>query len=179
MKPYLFQSERLGFRNWSIEDADIFFKEVNNDDVVMEFFPFKPSLEQTKDFITRMQQMYERTGFCYFAVDLLENNDFIGFIGLSEQSYLEELNTFVDIGWRLKKSVWRKGYATEGAEACLKYAFENLGLKNIYSVASEINTNSIAVMKKIGMQQIKTFEHPKLLDHPEIVSCVLYRKSTL
>ncbi|SEM13170.1 Protein N-acetyltransferase, RimJ/RimL family [Aquimarina amphilecti] len=174
MNSYLFKSERLGFRNWTINDVDVFFTEINDDDDVMEFFPFKPSRTQTENFILRMQQMYNKTKFCYFAVDLLDTNELIGFIGLSEQSYIKELGTFVDIGWRLKKSVWKKGYATEGANACLKYGFEHLELKKIYSVASEININSIAVMKKIGMQQIKTFNHPKLVNSPNLVSCVLF-----
>lgn len=179
MKPYLFTSERLGFRNWSIEDLDILHTEVNNDNDVMEFFPYKPSLNQTKDFILRMQQHYERTGFCYFAVDLLESNELIGFIGLNEQSYLEELGTFVDIGWRLKKSTWRKGLATEGAKACLAYAFEHLELEDIYSVAPKINKNSIAVMEKIGMKYLKGFEHPKLLDDVRLKTCTIYHKNIL
>ncbi len=174
MNSYLFQSERLGFRNWDVSDVDVFFSEINNDDNVMEFFPFKPTREQTKEFILRMQHMYSKIGFCYFAVDLLEAKELIGFIGLSEQTYIKELGTFVDIGWRLKKSVWRKGYATEGAVACLQYGFKHLGLNTIYSVASETNINSIAVMKKIGMQQIKTFDHPKLVNYPDLVSCVLF-----
>ena len=121
-----------------------------------------------------MQEMYSKRKFCYFAVDLLETNEFIGFIGLSEQSYLDELGTFVDIGWRLKPSAWGKGYATEGAKTCLTYGFEKLELKRIYSIAPEINNGSIAVMKKIGMQILKAFKHPKLLDNQRLVNCVLY-----
>lgn len=174
MHDYLFTSKRLGFRNWDLQDLDVMFSEINNDNEVMEFFPYKPSKEQTKEFIIRMQKMYSQLGFCYFAVDLLENSEFIGFIGMSEQSYLEELKKFVDIGWRLKKSAWQKGYATEGARACLNYGFNELKLETIYSVASVINSNSIAVMKKIGMTKVKNFDHPKLLDTPNLVSCVLY-----
>jgi len=175
MNSYLFQSKRLGFRNWSLDDVNIFFSEVNNDKDVMAFFPFKPSREQTKAFVIRMQEMYNRTGFCYYPVELLENSELIGFIGLSQQTYLDELGIFVDIGWRLKKSVWRQGYATEGAKACLDYGFHYLGLETIYSVASEANINSIGVMKKIGMQKVKVFDHPKLTQYPSLVSCALYK----
>ncbi|WP_299247559.1 GNAT family N-acetyltransferase [uncultured Aquimarina sp.] len=177
MNQYLFQSERLGFRNWTLDDLDA-LAEMNNDDDVMEFFPFKPSKEQTKDFIHRMQKMYEKTGFCYFPVDIAATKEFIGFIGLSEQNYIENKPTFVDIGWRLKKSVWNKGYATEGAKACLDFGFHQIGLTDIYSVASEINIKSEAIMKKIGMQRIKTFKHPKLLDDKRLVSCVFYHISS-
>ena len=172
---YSFESERLGFRNWSMEDLDLFFTKINNDDQVMEFFPFKPSKQDTQAFIERMQNMFTEKGFCYFAVDILETNEFIGFIGLCEQTYLEQLGSFVDIGWRLKTSAWGKGYATEGAKACLRYGFEALQLPEIYAVASEINIKSIAVMQKIGMEQVSVFNHPKLTKTPELESCVLYK----
>ncbi len=173
MPKYIFQSRRLGFRNWISNDADL-LTEINNDDDVMEFFPFKPSKQDTLDFILRMQEMFAAKGFCYFAVDLLENNEFIGFIGLCEQTYLNELGSFVDIGWRLKKSIWNKGYATEGAKACLNFGFHQIDLEKIYSVAPEVNIKSELIMKKIGMQRIKTFEHPKLLDDERLKNCVLY-----
>jgi len=178
MKEYLFKSQRLGFRNWLQSDSIPMYKEINSDDQVMQFFPFKPSRKDTEAFILRMQHQYLKKGFCYFAVDILETNEFIGFIGLSEQHYLKDIGPFVDIGWRLKKSSWNKGYATEGAIACLDYGFSTIGLDHIYSVASEINVKSEQVMKKIGMTKIKTFDHPKLIDTPNLVSCVLYQKKS-
>ncbi|WP_108809348.1 GNAT family N-acetyltransferase [Aquimarina spinulae] len=175
MNSYIFTSQRLGFRNWTLDDLET-LAEINTDDDVMEFFPFKPSKEDTKAFIIRMQEMYTEKGFCYFAVDLLDNAELIGFIGLCEQTYLEKLNPFVDIGWRLKKSIWNKGYATEGAKACLDFGFNTIGLDKIYSVAPAINIKSELIMKKIGMQQIETFEHPKLLDNERLKCCVLYER---
>ncbi|MBQ0734095.1 GNAT family N-acetyltransferase [Aquimarina celericrescens] len=178
MNSYIFTSQRLGFRNWTFNDLDV-LTEINNDDDVMEFFPFKPSREDTQNFIYKMQETQRENGFCYFAVDILENKDFIGFIGLCKQTYLEELTPFVDIGWRLKKSIWNQGYATEGAKACLDYGFNVIGLEKIYSVAPEINKKSELIMKKIGMQRVKTFDHPKLTNYKELLSCVLYEKKRL
>ncbi len=175
MNTYIFKSQRLGFREWKYDDLKL-LTEINNDDDVMEFFPFKPSREETKTFIIRMQKMFTEKGFCYFPVDLLENEECIGFIGLCEQKYLEDFGVFTDIGWRLKKSIWNKGYATEGAKACLNFGFHQIGLDNIYSVAPEINTKSELIMKKIGMQRIKTFIHPKLLDNNRLKHCVLYKQ---
>ncbi len=174
MHSYIFQSHRLGFRNWTPNDLEP-LTEMNNDDEVMEFFPFKPSRDDTKEFILRMQKQLIKNGFCYFAVDILTSKEFIGFIGLSEQTYLKDKPVFVDIGWRLKKSTWNQGYATEGAKACLDYGFYTIGLKTIYSVAPEINLKSVSVMKKIGMQKVRTFDHPKLTDSPDLISCDLYQ----
>ncbi len=178
MSSYLFTSKRLGFRNWNSNDIEPLFQ-INNDDDVMQFFPYKPSKQETRDFIYRMQEMQKEKGFCYFAVDILELNEFIGFIGLCKQTYLEELTPFVDIGWRLKNSIWNQGYATEGAKACLDYGFNVIRLEKIYSVAPEINKKSELIMKKIGMQRVKTFDHPKLANYKELVSCVLYEKKRL
>ncbi|MCU0341182.1 MAG: GNAT family N-acetyltransferase, partial [Spirosomaceae bacterium] len=59
--------------------------EINSDQKVMEFFPSIPTKAQTVEFIERMKKQFEDRGFCYFAVDKLENNEFVGFIGLAEQ----------------------------------------------------------------------------------------------
>ncbi|MDH7445946.1 GNAT family N-acetyltransferase [Aquimarina sp. 2201CG14-23] len=176
MNDYLFSSERLGFRNWTLDDLDT-MAAMNNDDDVMEFFPFKPTRKNTKDFIVGMQQQFAKNGFCYFAVDILESKEFIGFIGLSEQSYLEDTPVFVDIGWRLKKSTWNQGFATEGAKACLDFGFNQIGLDQIYSVAPEINIKSELIMKKIGMERLKVFKHPKLMNDKRLRNCVLYLTS--
>ncbi len=176
MPAYIFTSERLGFRNWIDSDLNT-LSEINQDDDVMKFFPFKPSKKDTQYFMQRMQTMQEEKGFCYFAVDILENKEFIGFIGLCEQTYLDDLGSFVDIGWRLKKSIWNQGYATEGAKRCLDFGFNQIGLDTIYSVAPQVNAKSELIMKKIGMQRIKTFEHPKLIDDSRLKHCVLYKLS--
>lgn len=147
---------------------------LNADPIVMEFFPSTKSMEETTLFIERMQTLFTEKGFCYFAVEKLENNQFIGFIGLGWQTWQSTFNPSVDIGWRLSKSNWGKGFATEGAKRCLQFGFEELNLKKINSVASTINIKSTNVMQKIGMQQVMYFEHPLLLDFPTIKDCVLF-----
>src|SRR5947207_3093976 len=119
---YVFQSGRLGFRNWLTEDIKI-MAEINADKKVMEFFANTQSKKQTIEFVERMQNQFSKKGFCYFAVDKFENNEFIGFIGLSEQTFEADFTPCIDIGWRLKRSEWNKGYATEGAKQCLDFAF--------------------------------------------------------
>jgi RimJ/RimL family protein N-acetyltransferase len=83
-----------------------------------------------------------------FRVDKLENNEFIGFIGLSEKSFEAEFTPCIDIGWRLSSEEWNKGYATEGAKRCLEYANEVLKLEKIVSIAPKINVKSERVMEK-------------------------------
>ena len=171
---YIFSSSRLGFRNWRDEDLSE-MSLLNNDPDVMEHFPSLQDEKTTAAFISRMQTQFNEYQYCYFAVDLIENNEFVGFIGISNQDYGDVLGKFVDIGWRLKKSAWGQGLATEGAKACLKYAKTQFSFNEIYSVATTTNLPSIRVMEKIGMDFQEKFEHPKLIEYPRLKECVLYR----
>lgn len=173
---YIFTSERLGFRNWISTDLDL-LAEINTDDEVMQFFPKKLDFTESKNFMERMQRNYHKRGYCYFAVDELASGKFIGFIGLLYQEYEAHFTPCVDIGWRLSRNFWRKGYASEGAIRCLKYGFDNLNLNTIYSVAPASNFKSEGVMKKIGMEKVDVFKHPLLNDFPHLEECVLYKIS--
>ena len=173
---YLFTSSRLGFRNWQDADVEQMIL-INSNKEIMKFFPFLPSEQQTRDFVIRMQKQFAHKGYCYFATDLLETNTFIGFIGLSEQTFKASFTPCTDIGWRLSNEHWSKGYATEGAKACLEYAGKLLKLPQIFAIASQINENSIKVMDKIGMRYLRNFDHPNLLEHPRLKNCVVYCKS--
>lgn len=171
---YIFTSERLGFRNWKGSDIK-FLSKMNINPQVMEFFPSTVDESQTATFIQRMQAEYTEYGFCYFAVDLISSEDFIGFIGLSNKTFEADFTPCVDIGWRIDPNHWNKGFATEGAVACLNYGFNSLGLNSIVSTAPKINKKSIEVMKKIGMHFVSEFDHPALLNDERLKTCVLYK----
>jgi RimJ/RimL family protein N-acetyltransferase len=151
---------------------------INSDEVVMEFFPGRPTQTDTVAFMSRMQQQYLDRGFCYFAVDRLDNSEFAGFIGLSGQVFQAEFTPCMDIGWRLSQNAWNQGFAAEGAKKCLDFAFNQLVLKGIYSMAPKTSLKSIRVMEKIGMQKLMTFNHPKLINGKHLEECLLYLIST-
>ncbi len=173
LNSYLFASSRLGFRNWTSKDVDHLHL-MCTDKEVMEFFPDIWSLNQTDQFVKRMQQSFVDNGYCYFAVDILKSKKFIGFIGLSLQTFEAEFTPCIDIGWRLKKSAWDNGFATEGAKACLNFAFKKLNLKSVVAIAPALNQKSQQVMKKIGMTEQATFLHPAIEDDNPLKKCVLY-----
>lgn len=170
---YIFTSERLGFRNWEQADIENLF-EINSDRKVMEFFPNIVTKQQTVEFVERMKNQYANKGFCYFAVEKLENQEFIGFIGLSEQTYKADFTPCIDIGWRIKSSEWNKGFATEGAKKCLNYALNDLKIEKIYSITPKVNIKSELIMTKIGMTKLYEFEHSLLTDNERLKICVLY-----
>ncbi|GLB53660.1 N-acetyltransferase [Neptunitalea chrysea] len=170
---YLFTSERLGFRNWEKDDLDE-FASLNADKEVMKHFPNILTIKETADFIDRLQNHYKQYGHNYFAVEVINTGEFIGFIGLAYQTYETNFTPNVDIGWRLKKNAWGNGYATEGAKRCLEFAFNTLHLDNVIATCTERNYKSEHVMKKIGMKKHGSFNHPRLKKFPDYERCLCY-----
>ncbi len=172
MKKHLFQSERLGFRIWSEDDLDA-MHEMNSNPNVMRHFPRTKTKEESLQFILDLQEHYQKYSYTYFAVDRLDTNECIGFIGLAYQTYEAAFTPSPDIGWRLLEKHWNNGFATEGARRCLEYAKE-LGLERVVAIASRGNIESMNVMRKIGMEKKGIFKHPNLKDFPRIEECVWY-----
>ena len=171
--PFLFTSSRLGFRAWRDTDLDSLL-EMNQDQEVMAFFPGIQDEAQCLEFIARMKQSMRVRQYCYFAVELIENSTFIGFIGLNYVELDLDFCPAVDIGWRIKKVYWNQGLATEGAKRCLEYAFQELKINEVISIAPAVNQPSIKIMKKIGMKYVQSFDHPKLKDFAPLQLCELY-----
>ncbi|MEB2780936.1 GNAT family N-acetyltransferase [Algoriphagus sp. C2-6-M1] len=171
--PYLFQCQRLGFRTWLPTDLPA-FTAMNADPETMTFFQHPLSMKESQALMDRMTRLYADHGHCYFVVDLLESGEFLGMIGLGTKSFKASFTPCVDIGWRIRKEFWNQGFATEGAARCIQFAKE-LGIKEVYSLASSKNLASIRVMQKIGMTYEYDFEHPDLLEHPRLQPCSLYK----
>ena len=171
-----FESDRLLFRQWRDEDKKIFC-ELNSDPVVMEFFPNPLAREESDRFVDKTVKFIAQNQWGLFAVELKDEGRFIGFIGLATPSFEMHFTPCTEIGWRLHKNFWKKGYATEGAKAVLNFAFNNLKKKEIVSFTSKLNLPSIAVMERIGMKHDPDddFEHPKLKETHPLKPHVLYR----
>ena len=170
---YLFSSKRLGFRNWKDTDLDQ-LTTLNSSESVMKYFPNTTNTRENSEFIKRMQKMFIEKNYCYFVVEQIDTNEFLGFIGLAYQDYDSEFNPSIDIGWRIREEFWGKGIATEGAMRVLEYAKKELLLKEVVSIAPTINKGSINIMSKIGMNHKYNFNHPKLKGFKDLESCSLY-----
>lgn len=171
---YLFESERLGFRRWKASDREP-FTALNANPDVMEFFPKTLSRAESDALVDRIEAHFEEKGYGLWAVERIEDGEFIGFIGLLDVNFDIGIEGATEIGWRLDRKFWKKGYATEGAKACLAYAFDELGKKEIYSFTSTVNTPSETVMKRIGMEKAGEFEHPRVPEGSPLRKHVLYK----
>jgi RimJ/RimL family protein N-acetyltransferase len=73
----------------------------------------------------------------------------------------------MEVGWRLARAAWGRGYATEAAEAAVRLGFGTFGLPELWSMTAVTNEPSQAVMRRIGMSRHAFFDHPAVpVGHP-------------
>lgn len=144
----------------------------------MEYFPSVLNQKQSDQMVSSFQEKIEEKGYGLLAVSVPGVSDFIGFIGLNYVDFPAPFTPAVEVGWRLAFDFWGKGYATEGAKACLEYGFGVLKFEEIISFTAVQNLRSRAVMERIGMHRNPQddFDHPKLPEGHALRRHVLYRK---
>ena len=168
------ETKRLLLRRWQDTDIDAFIS-MNADTTVMRFFPATLNVEETRAFYDSIQQEFSEYGYGLYAVEEKDSGYFIGYIGFHWSRFDMDFCPCIEIGWRLGKQYWNKGYATEGAAACLKHGFDNLCFDEVVSFTSTENVPSQRVMQKIGMQFERCFEHPKVAEGHPLRPHVFYR----
>ncbi len=170
------ETAQLRFREWMDTDRKP-FRAMTADPEVMRYFPSALTPEESDQLIQRIQNHFREKGFGFYAVEKKDNHEFIGFIGFFTPRFESFFTPCVEIGWRLSAASWGKGYATEGAIACLEFGFSTLGFQEVYSFTSILNKKSENVMIKSGMKKMGEFEHPLLAAGHILRKHVLYRKT--
>ena len=168
------ETERLILRHWKDTDLDPFIS-MNADTTVMRFYQDTLSAEETRAFFNSIKQELSEYGYGLYAVEEKKSGHFIGYIGFHWAGFDMDFCPCIEIGWRLDKPYWNKGYATEGAAACLKYGFESLSFNEVVSFTSIENIASQRVMQKIGMRFERYFEHPNIAEGHPLRPHVLYK----
>lgn len=141
-------------REFREEDAECMY-ELNNDPDVIRYTgddPFR-SVEATRDFI-RNYDAYKKFGMGRLTLLLKDTMEYIGWCGLK----YDPITTETDLGFRLLRKFWNKGFATETSLKMIEHGFNNLKIEKIIGRAMEENVASIRVLKKIGMVFEKDFE---------------------
>lgn len=160
------ESERLVLRRWREEDREP-FAALNADAEVMEHFPAPLSRAESDAMIERIEAGFERNGFGLWAVEA--SGELIGVAGLQVPAFEAPFLPGVEIGWRLARSAWGRGYASEAARRALAFGFEEAGLEEVVAFTVARNVRSQAVMRRIGMVRDADgdFDHPSLpAGHP-------------
>ncbi len=172
------RSERLLLRGWTATDRAE-FAAMNADPVVMEHFPHRLSREESDAFVDRIEAGFDEHGFGLWAVEVVGTGEFIGFTGLSvprfHAAWMDDRpqQPVVEVGWRLRRSAWGNGSASEAARAAIAFGFGEIGLREIVSFTVVGNTRSLAVMHRIGMTRLAEYAHP--IPGQEPLPSVVYR----
>ena len=169
------QTPRLHLRQWRGEDRAP-YAAMNQDPEVMRYFLAPQSREASDKAIDTWHAEVAGKGWSNWAVALRDTGEFIGFTGLTVPWRKYAFTPCVEIGWRLARAHWKKGYATEAANAALRVGFEQLGLEEIVSFTAILNRPSRAVMERLGMTNAhEDFEHPALPEGHALRPHCLYR----
>jgi ribosomal-protein-alanine N-acetyltransferase len=176
LKTPAIETSRLILRQWRDADLDT-WAEMNADPRVMEFFTEPLDRARSDEVASKMRARIERDGYGLWAVEIKETGAFAGLIGLNEMAADIPVAPKREVGWRLAFDAWGYGYATEGAEAALQFAFGKLGWPEVVAVTAAINERSQRVMRRLGMirDPAADFEHPRVPEGNPLRPHVLYR----
>jgi RimJ/RimL family protein N-acetyltransferase len=162
------ETPRLVLRRWRACDLRP-CAAMNADPEVMRHYPRRLTRAATAALIERMEAHFAAHGFGFWVLEERTGGGFAGFLGLNRPAFDPPGGPCVEIGWRLARAHWGKGYATEAAGAVLTHAFEALDLAEVAAFTVPANARSLAVMRRLGMSPDPDgdFDHPWIAaDHP-------------
>ncbi|MBT8260552.1 MAG: GNAT family N-acetyltransferase [Bacteroidia bacterium] len=154
------KSKRLYLRELNINDAENFYK-LNLDPEVLKYTGDKPfiNIEEANNFLKEYVNQYKKYKMGRWAICLNDTNKMIGWCGLK----YHPKQKYVDIGFRLFKKHWNKGYATEASLLALDYGFNTLENNKIVAHVYNENVASQKVVLKTGMTFSKNINYDKKL----------------
>lgn len=161
------QTDRLLLRRFTPDDADLLV-ELNSDPQVMRFVSGgtpTPRAVIEHDFLPRYLAYYQRyAGFGFWPSLEVATGSFVGWFLFRPPDAADPAT--VELGYRLRKAAWGKGYATEGSVALIRRGFTELGVQRVVASAVTANLASRRVLEKAGLKLTRTYTltEPELLD---------------
>jgi RimJ/RimL family protein N-acetyltransferase len=152
------QTERLVLRRFTPADVDLLV-DLDSDPAVMDFINGgrpTPRDEIEHDVLPAMLSYYERfAGLGFWAAIDKSSGACLGWFHFrpTRDGQPDE----PELGYRLKRSAWGKGYATEGARALVDKGFAEYGVRRVFATTMTVNTRSRRVMEKAGLRYVRTF----------------------
>jgi RimJ/RimL family protein N-acetyltransferase len=172
----ILETERLILREWREQDRAP-FAAMSADPAVMEFLRALPTREACDQWIDYQIAHHVEHGFGFWVVEARTSGAFLGTVGLFRIFFDAPFTPAVEIGWRLARDHWGKGYATEAAAAALDHGFGPLGLAEIVAFTVPANRRSERVMQRLGMRRDAAgdFDHPRVAAGHPLSRHILYR----
>jgi len=152
------ETGRLVLRRFTEADVDNLF-DLDSDPEVMRFLNGgKPTPRDVieNEILPRFPHSYERfAGYGYWPAIEKSTGAFLGWFGFVPPEGSSPDN--VGLGYRLRKSAWGKGYATEGSRALIRKGFTELGVQRVFATTYQDNLASRRVMEKAGLTLVRTY----------------------
>ncbi len=155
------ETERLVLRRFTAEDVDNLV-ELDSDPEVMHYITGGRTTSRHEietDILPAFLDYYERyDGYGFWAVEEKSTGDFVGWFHLrpEDRDHPDE----VELGYRLRRSCWGNGYATEGSRALIEKGFAEFGAQRVVASTMVVNVASRRVMEKAGLRFVRTFHQP-------------------
>jgi len=144
----LIKTERLSLRMFHVYDFDSVLQLFNDEEVQKYLSPEnRRNREQLEFTLKKMSEHWKERGFGLWCVSEKHGGKMLGYCGF--QYFDQTLN--VEILFAFFKDFWAKGFATEAANACLKFGFEELLFEKVFAATHPENTSSRRVLEKLGM----------------------------
>ena len=164
------ETERLLLRRFTESDVAN-LHDLHGDPEVMRFVNGGRPVSRDvirEETLPRFLRAYERfEGFGVWAAIERSTGEFVGWFEFypRKDAGPEE----VELGYRLRRSAWGKGYATEGSRALIRKGFTELGVQRVVAETMAINSASRRVMEKAGLKYVRTFyqEWPERIEGDE------------
>jgi RimJ/RimL family protein N-acetyltransferase len=145
----LLKTPRLAIRRFTQDDVDNLFS-LNSDPEVMRYLGRATPREVLRDeiipFHLGVYQRFDRLGT--WAAESLDNGEFLGWFHFRAEGGDV---TSIHLGYRLLRSAWNHGYATEGSRALINMGFTDLGVQRVFAHTMTTNTASRRVLEKCGL----------------------------
>ena len=160
----ILETERLYLREMNQADFNSLC-EILQDEDTMYAYEGAFNDDEVQEWLDRQISRYQKWNFGLWAVTLKETDEMIGQCGLTMQPWKE--TEVLEIGYLFNRLYWHKGYATEAAKACKKYAFETLKADEVCSIIRNTNIASQNVAIRNGMTVADTWtKHYRDMDMP-------------
>ncbi len=152
------ETDRLILRRFTADDVDNLL-ELDGDTAVMFHITggVTTSREEIEnDYLPAFLDYYRRyPGYGFWAAVEKSTSDFIGWFHFRPESGHPDDEP--ELGYRLRKSAWGRGYGTEGSRALIARGFTEFAVRRVVASTMLVNAASWRVMEKSGMRRVRRF----------------------